>query len=197
MPSLIFSCAALTLIAVILGWIRSRFLVIVVEGGSMTPALLDRDRLLARKCNAAAIRAGHLVIIERPDPNTGWRKRGSALPEDGWGFSWYVKRAVAIGGDPIPAEFAARAVVDPGDRVPPGTLLVMGDNPRSDDSKQWGPCPAELLVARVICKLPSPSAAAGPEVVPVAASARRRWGTERPDRPGPAKSPMAARKGGD
>ncbi|MEY9841009.1 S26 family signal peptidase [Streptacidiphilus sp. EB103A] len=131
-------------------FLRSQYLVISVEGMSMAPSLKDGDRLLARRCRAHSVRAGEIVIVVRPDPVSGWKAPGAASQSEGTGVAWYVKRAIAVGGQPVPAEFAAQARVDPGERVPAGTLLILGDNPRSDDSKQWGPCPDHLVRGRVL-----------------------------------------------
>jgi signal peptidase I len=125
--------------AAVLLVIRRRYIVISVDGISMRPALEPGERVLIRRTSGANISRGQIVVVRRPDPVTGWR---GAVGDGGW----YVKRAVAVAGDPVPPGVAAACPMDLGGVVPEGHLLIIGDNPRSDDSKQWGHCPAELLL---------------------------------------------------
>ena len=79
-------------------------------------------------------RVGDVVVVERPVPGSGWEE---LPPFDGRlaGRHWNLKRVAAVG-------------------VPPGTLFVLGDNPHSEDSKQWGPFPGERLLGVVVARLP-------------------------------------------
>ncbi|MWA04356.1 S26 family signal peptidase [Actinomadura sp. LD22] len=115
---------------------------VTVRGGSMTPALDHGDVLLVLRHRRRA-RAGRIVVVQRPDRRTGWD--GPSDPSAGW----YVKRVVAAAGDPVPSWV-------PGDgpgRVPPGMLVLRGDHPRSEDSKQWGLCPADRMYGVVLARL--------------------------------------------
>ena len=132
--------------------LRRQFAVITVDGLSMVPALDHGDRLLVARRSAARIQAGQIVLVERPDPHTGWRTTGRR-PSRLQSSAWYVKRAVAVGGDPVAPELAARCTANLGTQVPNGHLMLIGDNARSDDSKQWGPCPDALLFGVVIRKM--------------------------------------------
>lgn len=134
------------MVGIALRWL---FAVITVDGLSMQPTLNHGDRLLVRRTSAARIRSGQIVLVQRPDPRTGWSTSGSR-PNRVDGAAWYVKRAVAVTGDPVPPELAARSTAQLGTQVPAGKLLVIGDNPLSDDSKKWGYCPDRLVFGVVL-----------------------------------------------
>ncbi|MEO3867588.1 S26 family signal peptidase [Nonomuraea sp. B12E4] len=141
----------------VLGWIGAAALLIgaalaarlllstvTVRGGSMTPTLLHGDVLLVLRHRRRA-RPGRIVVVQRPDRDKGWH--GPAGPSRAAG--WYVKRVVAAAGDPVPPWVAG----DRPDRVPPGMLVLRGDHPRSEDSKQWGLCPAHRMYGVVLMRL--------------------------------------------
>ena len=117
---------ALAVIAVVcaaagaLGWARHRWTVVTVRGMSMSPIMEDGDRVLVRRCAGADLRSGQIVVASPPG-----RSRSG----------WNVKRAVALPGDPVPADM--RPAVH-GEVVPPGALVMRGDNPLSLDSRQLG-----------------------------------------------------------
>ncbi|GAA4634296.1 hypothetical protein GCM10023196_075260 [Actinoallomurus vinaceus] len=117
---------------------------VTVRGGSMTPTLHHGDVLLVLRHRRRA-RPGRIVVVQRPHRQTGWN--GPADPSGAAG--WYVKRVVAATGDPVPPWVA-------GDRpgsVPPGMLVLRGDHPGSEDSKQWGLCPADRMYGVVLLRL--------------------------------------------
>jgi signal peptidase I len=119
---------------------RRRYLFVLVRGLSMAPAFDDGDRVLVRRIRAARIRTGEIVVLRRPSPGTDGKV-------DGWAL--YLKRAVAVAGDPVPAQ--ARPAVPTGAvRVPAGAVVVLGDNPASEDSKQWGFVNVDALVGVVV-----------------------------------------------
>jgi signal peptidase I len=103
-----------------LGWARRRWTVVTVRGTSMSPTMQDGDRVLVRRCAGGDLRPGQIVVASPPG-----RRRSR----------WNVKRAVALPGDPVPAD--VRPVVH-GEVVPPGALVMRGDNPLSLDSRQLG-----------------------------------------------------------
>ncbi|MEV4256464.1 S26 family signal peptidase [Spirillospora sp. NPDC049652] len=123
---------------------------VTVRGGSMTPSLNPGDVLLVLR-HRRRTRPGRIVVVQRPDPVTGW-----AAPPAGKG--WYVKRVMAVPGDVVPSWVAGEQP----ERVPPGMLVVRGDHPLSEDSKQWGLCPAEQMYGVVLCRL----RAASSDVIP-------------------------------
>ncbi|GGN75983.1 S26 family signal peptidase [Actinoplanes lobatus] len=103
-----------------------RFLVVTVEGISMTPTLRPGDRLLARRISGAAVERGAIVVM-RPDGHPGY----------------YLKRVAAVAGDPVPEGIPADAAT-----VPPRTVVLRGDNAHhSLDSRVWGCVPVERIVA--------------------------------------------------
>ncbi|GAA2026039.1 S26 family signal peptidase [Catenulispora yoronensis] len=107
---------------------RRRYTVITVSGSSMNPTYADGDRLLVRRASARRISREQVVVFRMPP---GHRQEG---------LRWLVKRAAAVPGDPVPADM--HAVEGLGALVPPGRLLVRGDNPRSLDSRHFGYVPA-------------------------------------------------------
>jgi signal peptidase I len=113
---IVMVCAA----AAALGWARHRWTVVTVRGTSMSPTMEDGDRVLVRRCAGSDLRSGQIVVASPPG-------RGCSR--------WNIKRAVALPGDPVPAD--VRPVVR-GEVVPPGALVVRGDHPLSLDSRQVG-----------------------------------------------------------
>ncbi|MFD7029009.1 S26 family signal peptidase [Streptomyces sp. NPDC059917] len=101
-----------------------------VSGSSMAPDFRPGDRVLAvRKGSWLPLRRGCAVIVDRTDPDGGPGERPPAL---------FLKRLVAVPGDPVPAPFTDLPGFGPGERVPPGRFLVLGRHHASVDSKQWG-----------------------------------------------------------
>ncbi|WP_329101871.1 S26 family signal peptidase [Micromonospora sp. NBC_01699] len=99
-----------------LGWLRLGWLVVTVTGQSMRPTMQPGDRILVRRTSTGRIRAGQIVVL---DANPGW----------------IIKRVAAAPGDRVLPGLAP----DAEDRVPPGRLLLLGDNrSRSSDSRQHG-----------------------------------------------------------
>lgn len=130
---------------------RRRLVVVEVDGISMRPTYEPGDRVLVRR-RPGGPRRGQVVVIEPPDQDGGWSR---LPPLDGRleGRHWYIKRVAAVAGDQVPA-----AVVDAlGSRgatlVPDGKLVVLGDNPRSEDSRRWGYVPAERVLGVVVRQL--------------------------------------------
>jgi len=50
-----------------------------------------------------------------------------------------------VPGDTVPEAFLDATGAKPGDVVPPGMLLLQGDNPRSIDSRRLGYCPLDRV----------------------------------------------------
>jgi len=121
-----------------LAWLltlRRRLLVVTVHGVSMEPTYVAGDRLLVRRSRLERVRTGQIVVVQGGPGKPGDPTAGRL-----------VKRAVAVPGDPVPPHIP---VADP--VVPPGNLLVLGDNPaRSNDSRRLGYIPADALIGVVL-----------------------------------------------
>ena len=122
--------AALTFGAVV-AWIRGRWLVVTVDGGSMLPTFADGDRVVVRRRTLTEVNRGDVVVLEPPDSARYWN----------------IKRVGALPGDVVPHGVAG-SVAD--DRVPPGALIVFGDNVDSADSRQRGFFRGDRLLGVVV-----------------------------------------------
>ncbi len=141
--------AAAGTIAVLVSALRWWYAVVTVHGPSMSPTLADGDRLLARRCGAGALRTGSLVIFLEPG-----LPRAESRPA--WLTSaarnlWVVKRVAAIAGEQVPD--SVKPVVNGTTVVPKRTIVVLGDNPLSRDSRQWGFIPASLVLGKAVRRL--------------------------------------------
>jgi signal peptidase I len=98
----------------------------------MTPTLQPGERLIVRRTNVDKLRQGQIVVLANPSP----------VPGDP---PWLVKRLAALPGDPTPADAvpaSQREAV-----VPPGKLVVIGDNDTaSHDSRTAGYFDASTLL---------------------------------------------------
>ncbi len=125
---------------------------------SMTPTISPGDHLLLDRRAGAGAAVGDVVVVHDP-----------------LGDGLIVKRVVAVGGDTIGFEDGilvrnGRPVDEPyttdfldgvyygPDAVPPGQLYLLGDNRfDSEDSRNFGPVPADTVVGHVAGRLfPSP-----------------------------------------
>jgi signal peptidase I len=125
------------LIALAGALLRRRLLLITVVGTSMEPAYTDGDRVLVRRTTLAGVRRGAVVVLAAAP--------GSPASDP----PLRMKRAAAVPGDPVPPGIPVA------DRlVPPGRLVVLGDNAeRSADSRTAGFLPATDVVGIVIRRL--------------------------------------------
>ncbi|MFI0480985.1 S26 family signal peptidase [Actinomadura sp. 9N215] len=133
--------------------LRRRLVVVTVRGPSMEPTLRHGDRLLVRVLPPHRLSAGQVVVLAD----------GSGAHE------WIVKRLAALPGDPVPHD-RVPSITDA--RVPPGCLILFGDNPeRSRDSRDAGYFATGSVLGAAVRRLPPRSprsvrAANSPTVVP-------------------------------
>ena len=128
--------------------LRRRIAVVTVSGTSMLPTLRSGDRVLIRRASVDQLRTGQVVVLEQP--------RGDfvpASPPPHWPPSrreWLIKRVVAVPGEPLPETMQAAPGVA-GSPVPPGKLLILGDNGAvSLDSRLLGYIDAERILGIMI-----------------------------------------------
>jgi len=123
---------------------RWMFTLVTVTGDSMRPALAEGDRVLVLRARLGRLRAGHVVVLEAP--GTG----GYEATAPGGG-EWIIKRVAAVPGELTPPGSLPAADGPPGTRVPPGKLVVLGDNAVwSHDSRQIGYIPGDRLLGVVV-----------------------------------------------
>jgi signal peptidase I len=137
---------ALVAAAVLVRWARRQWLLVTVQGHSMEPTLHDGQRLIARRLRGsrdqdAGYARSDVVVFLLP----GWQLEALKSAD----LAYRVKRVAAVAGDPVP-EWAWQALsADAQTRVPPGKVVVSGDNPRSQDSRQLGYIDAQSIIAVV------------------------------------------------
>ncbi|MEO7733898.1 MAG: signal peptidase I [Kofleriaceae bacterium] len=129
---MMLTLGALIVAAALVG--RRAFVVVTVRGHSMAPTLRNGERLVARRWSPTARPVTGDVIVFRPDA-LGYR----------------IKRIAGVAGDPVPAWLAR----DPGGRIPAGHVIVRGDNPRSEGSRELGYIPIATILARTARQLPA------------------------------------------
>jgi signal peptidase I len=140
-------------------WLR--YVAVTVRGSSMAPTLSDGDLVLVRRAALAAVRRGDVVVVASPHGGEPPGRRPPLMRER----HWIVKRATALPGEPIPG-------ADSGDRVPPGSLYLLGDNPAAScDSRGFGCVAADRVLGIMVRPLgragtgPAHSGAAGSSLV--------------------------------
>lgn len=136
--------ASVAAASAVVGWLlRTRLLVVVVNGSSMLPALRPGQRLLARR--RGRVVPGRLVVFGRPEFVEGQWTWSHLAANPGQRTRWLVKRVAAVAGDPLPASIPGGA---PGRIVPPAMLVVLGDNAQaSTDSRDFGLVSADQVLA--------------------------------------------------
>jgi signal peptidase I len=148
--------AAVLAAAAVIAVLRSSLLVVTVVGLSMAPGFVPGDRVLVRRRARGPLEVGRVVLLPEPGApdQTGGRGRAGAagiatLSER----SWVIKRIAAMPGDAVPS--AVRAAVGGARVVPPGMLVVLGDNiAQSADSRLWGFMRADEVLGVVVRSLP-------------------------------------------
>jgi signal peptidase I len=138
------AATALAVVAAAVGaaaWVRRNLVVITVVGTSMRPAIEPGDRVLVRRAGIARLRRGQLVVAVPGRPPRVITHRDPLL---------MIKRVLAVPGDPVPrAQVPALRTVSE-TVVPPGRLVLLGDNPAGTDSRQLGYFHGESLIGVVV-----------------------------------------------
>ncbi|CAL9487756.1 hypothetical protein SUDANB121_03188 [Nocardiopsis dassonvillei] len=138
-------------------WLNRTLVAVDVVGQSMEPAFHHGDRVLVRRVPARRLRVGDVAVLGRPDTEDlqDLALLVGSLPP------WVVKRVAALPGDPVPGSVPAE-----GGTVPPGRLVVLGDNTgNSTDSRVWGPVPDDRVLGVVLRRMasrPARSSGSGP-----------------------------------
>jgi signal peptidase I len=120
-PAMVLAFAGLILA------VRRRWMIVTVRGHSMEPTLHDGERLVARRWSRAAIPVIGDVIVFWPDA-LGYR----------------IKRVAGVAGDRVPPWMPVQL----GERIPAGHVIVRGDNPRSEGSRELGYIAIHSIIAR-------------------------------------------------
>ncbi|GLZ58419.1 MULTISPECIES: S26 family signal peptidase [Micromonospora] len=155
---LIFGLLAALTGAALLGWrlLTRRLVAVTVDGASMEPTYRDGDRVLVRRGRVPA--TGHVVVVEYPSVDGKWPlpplRDGASAAEVGR-RRWLIKRVAAVPGDPVPRD---RVPALAEERVPPGMVVLLGDNPGSSfDSRRIGYFSGERILGAVLNAPRSPS----------------------------------------
>lgn len=123
-----------------------------VDGFSMRPTLEDGEFVLVNKMSYrfGAVQRGDIIVFHFPlNPKEELIKRVIGLPGDRVSVQ---NHQVYINGQMLNEPYIAQAPIYSGEwTVLDGQLFVMGDNRNnSNDSKDWGPLPAENVVGKAI-----------------------------------------------
>ncbi|GAB2505757.1 S26 family signal peptidase [Nocardiopsis aegyptia] len=144
-PLLASAAIAVAVPVGVLLWLHRTRVAVEVVGHSMEPTFRHGDRLLVRRVPAARLRVGDVVVLGQPDPDALadlFLLMGTVPP-------WVVKRVAALPGDPVPDSVPGGEGGN-GRVVPPGRLVVLGDNTdHSTDSRVWGPVPDDRVLGTV------------------------------------------------
>jgi signal peptidase I len=155
-------------------WARARYLIATVDGPSMEPALRSGDQLIVRRTKR--LRNGQIAVFAFPDRPRGDPdpSRTSTVRTDRAEMNvtegvaagapepvepaanrrrqLLIKRIVAVPGDQVSSAWAGPGLRDvSGMTVPPGFLVVLGDNRASSwDSRHYGFVPVDRFVGVMI-----------------------------------------------
>lgn len=126
-------------------FLLTSFRIAVVHGDSMLPTYTNGQRVFVTRWGAGSLKRGDVVLVAHG--NDVLIKRVERLA----GETLSMAEAVDYDDD-ILNEFFEKTS-DPRNpvRVPPGQLVVLGDNPAvSDDSRRFGPVLSKEVLGRVI-----------------------------------------------
>ena len=135
---------------------RTRLMVVVVTGWSMYPGYRDGDRLLVRRVRPGRLRRGAVAVVAGPAFPGAPVAAGAAdaAQESGSrGLGNIVKHVVAVPGDPVPESLRTVVGAAEGGVVPPGRVLLLGEQEHSWDSRQHGYFVLDDVLAVVVAVL--------------------------------------------
>ena len=135
----------LALVVAAVWWARRRYVVVRVDGPSMTPSYLDGELVLVRR--SARVSQGQVVaFIPRFAPGVTPSAKGGRL--------WLLKRVAAAPGDPVPPDLGPALLDRAGEPVPADAFVAVGDN-REDsyDSRHEGLVALDRVRGVVVRKL--------------------------------------------
>ncbi|WP_246090143.1 S26 family signal peptidase [Nonomuraea deserti] len=133
---MLWPLAGACLLIALLVRLRRTYSIIRVDGDSMAPALLDGDRILARRVPPSRLRRDQIAVVaDRSSRDAGF----------------VIKRIAALPGDRVP-EIAKDVIAD--ERVPEGRLVLLGDNASTSfDSRALGFFPISDVHAVTVRKV--------------------------------------------
>ncbi|WP_438318502.1 S26 family signal peptidase [Streptomyces sp. HUAS TT3] len=125
---------------------------VTVRGSSMAPVYEDGARVLVHRGGRIAV--GRVVVLEHPAQDGGRPMppvARAASPRAVGSRRWIIKRVAAVPGDPAPLDRVPGLDGTAGAVVPPGLLVLLGDNTaNSHDSRQAGYFPVERVLGTVL-----------------------------------------------
>src|SRR5262249_16534091 len=123
-------------------WLRRTWTLVTVCGQSMAPTFHDGQRLFARRTRRGhPYRPGDVVVFQLTARQREWNATSDPVHR--------VKRLAAVAGDEIPEWLREALGAMPSDRVPEGHVVIVGDNPGSEDSRHLGFVDTRSIVAVV------------------------------------------------
>ncbi|WP_232664883.1 S26 family signal peptidase [Pseudonocardia sp. TRM90224] len=129
----------------VIWWLRRNWVVITVEGPSMEPTFYAGDRVAVRRTPRFKVSTGDVVVTRQVNGPPGRERPGSRTVAG----SWMIKRVGAMSGEPVPA-----GIPVPDEVVPPGKLVLLGDNSNASfDSRVNGYFPEADLLGGVVRKM--------------------------------------------
>ncbi|MGH9461423.1 MAG: signal peptidase I [Vicinamibacteria bacterium] len=129
-----------------------------VQGTSMSPELVDGERILVNKFvyNFRPIERGDVVVFwYTEDPDVSFIKRVVGLPGD---TVEIIRGEVLVNGEPLSEPYVEAEHADrrnyQAEEVRPGHYFVLGDNRRgSNDSRSWGLVPRRYIYGKAFLRI--------------------------------------------
>lgn len=149
-PAIVGACGlagALTGLALL----RRSLVVVTIAGESMAPKYLPGDLVLVRRWQRpSSPGVGAVLVLREPGTSEAPGRDGNVREQ-----KWVIKRVAASPGQPVPA--AVIAAAGNATVVPPGKLVLLGDNSgQSADSRTWGLMPVDDVLGTVVRRMSRP-----------------------------------------